>query len=165
MARLRELFEELGFTDVATFIASGNVIFSTASEEPDDLTHVIEQHLVRSLGYGVATFLRSPDDLEAIARFETGAGTQGPVPASHYVMFLRGPASDSMRSQFADLCSEMDDFQFSGAEIHWLIQGKMSESPLFKGGLERATQGATTTTRNMNTVRRLVAKTTRAEAT
>lgn len=164
MDRLRELFEELGFTDVATFIASGNVVFSAASGTPDELTHLIEQHLARRLGYGVATFLRSPDELEAIARIETaGAGRLGPVPASHYVIFLHGPAPDSMQSRFADLCSEMDDFQFSGAEIHWRIQGKLTESPLFRTGIERATQGAPTTSRNMNTLRRLVAKTTRAE--
>jgi len=106
------------------------------------------------------------DELAAVAESEPAEdGQQGLVWSSHYVIFLPGPASDSLRSEFAGLCSETDDFQCSGAEVHWRIQGKVTESPLFGAGLERATRGVLTTTRNMNTVRRLIAKTDAAKAT
>lgn len=61
-------------------------------------------------------------------------------------------------SSFASLCTEMDEFLVSGTEIYWQIQGKLSESPLFGRGLEGALQGLPTTMRNMNTLRRLAAK-------
>lgn len=155
MDRLRSLFEELDLTDVSTFIASGNVIFSTKSDDTVALRDAIERHLERELGYPVASFLRSPAELATIG----AADSPGESSASHYVIFLHGSASDSLRSAFTDLCSEMDDFQFSGREVHWRIQGKMSESPLFGDSrLERATKGVPTTTRNMNTIRRLTAK-------
>ena len=160
MDRLRELFEELGLTNVSTFIASGNVIFSAHSGDVEALSDKIEKHLAQRLGYEVATFLRSPAQLDAIAaRSEPPDGERRPSTSSVYVIFLRGPAGDTLRSTFASLGSEMDEFRFSGAEIYWRIQGKLTESPLFGRGLDGALRGIPTTTRNMNTVRRLAART------
>jgi len=160
MDRLRGLFEELDFQDVSTFIASGNVLFSSDSRDADGLRASIESHLERELGYEVQTFLRTPAELAAITQTDVSEDRDGESPPpSHYVIFLHEPASGSLRATFADLESEMDAFRFSGREIHWRIRGKMSESPLFGGDLERATRGLPATTRNMNTLRRLVAKT------
>ena len=60
MEALRNLFEECGFTRVETFIASGNVIFETDSHNSEELTKIIEAHLLSELGFGVAVFLRTP---------------------------------------------------------------------------------------------------------
>ena len=71
---------------------------------------------------------------------------------------MASPAGEDLRSTFAGLRTEMDDFYFSGREVYWLIQGKISESPLFGTGIEKATRGLPNTTRNMNTVQKLVRK-------
>ncbi len=159
MDQLRVHFEEMGLTDVSTFIASGNVIFSADSEDVGDLSARIEQHLAQKLGYEVATFLRTPAQLDAIATLELPEGEDGAESfSSIYVSLLRGPAPDDMRARFADLATESDRFWFSGSEMYWGLQGKISESPLFGKGLELAFAGAPTTSRNMNTLRRLAAK-------
>jgi uncharacterized protein (DUF1697 family) len=159
MDRLRGLFEELGFDDVETFIASGNVIFSTDLRKVAAVQEQIESHLEQELGYEVATFIRSPAELEAIAAFEPAGLSQGGEPASSlYVIFLASPIHDDLRANFADLSSEMDEFTFSEREIYWLIHGKLTDSPLFAAALGKATGSTPTTTRNMNTIRRLVAK-------
>ena len=159
MERLRECFEELGFQDVATFIASGNVIFSASPRDVADLERDIEGHLARRLGYDVATFIRSATELEAVAAFEPAEPGQGAESASSlYVIFLPAPPDDDLRSRFAGLGSDMDDFCFLGREIYWLIQGKLTESPVFGVGLGKTTRDVPTTMRNMTTVRRLVAK-------
>jgi uncharacterized protein (DUF1697 family) len=51
-------FEALGFSNVETFIASGNVIFETASREAVASQRKIEPHLAKSLAYEVSTFVR-----------------------------------------------------------------------------------------------------------
>ena len=159
MAHLRGLFDELRFDDVETLIASGNVIFSADTSDVGALRDKIEHHLKRELGYEVATFIRSSAELEEIAAFEpTGHDVREGTVSSLYVIFLAANATDDMRSGFAGLSSEMDQFTISGREIYWLIHGKMSESPLFATGLEKATGKVPTTTRNMTTIRRLVAK-------
>jgi uncharacterized protein (DUF1697 family) len=159
MDQLQGIFEEIGLTDVSTFIASGNVIFSASPDDAGSLSDRIERRLAQRLGYDVPTFIRSPAELEAIAAFEpAGAGGSEPSPSSLYVILLGAPPDDDLRSTLSGLGSEMDEFRFSGREIYWLIQGKLSESPLFGSGLEKATRGVPTTTRNITTIRRLVTK-------
>jgi uncharacterized protein (DUF1697 family) len=159
MDRLRELLGELGFSDVATFIASGNVIFSTATGDPGALEREVEDHLHQHLGYEVPTFIRSPAELAAIAEREPVASWgESDGNDSLYVIFLKAPADAGLRARFSDLCSDTDDFQFSGREVYWLIRGKLSESPLFGPGVARATGKTPNTARNMTSVRKLVAK-------
>ena len=159
MDRLRELFEELGFSGVATFIASGNVIFGAQSDDAPVLEREIERHLQKHLGYEVPTFIRSPSELAAIAASEPVAPWgEMDGDASVYVMFLRTPADEGLQARFSDLCSATDHFQFSEREVYWLMPGKLSESPLFGSGVTKATGGVPHTARNMTSVRRLVAK-------
>ena len=166
MDRLRSLFEELNLRDVSTFIASGNVVFSSQAEDVDALRDTIERHLAQELGYEVPTFLRSPAQLAAIAAVNPTEDKVGArSPCSQYVIFLHGAAPESLRSELAGLESEMDEFRFSETEIYWRIKGKVTDSPLFGGGLDRATRATPNTMRNMNTLRRIVAKTNRPEAT
>jgi uncharacterized protein (DUF1697 family) len=55
MDELKRQFEALEFSNVSTFIASGNVIFESDGA-PAELEPRIEQHLHHRLGHGVGTF-------------------------------------------------------------------------------------------------------------
>lgn len=66
MERLREIFTELGFTNVRTYIQSGNVFFETAQIDREAVSQKIEQHLRQALGYEVPVFLRTVPELEQI---------------------------------------------------------------------------------------------------
>ena len=59
MDHLSKLFKALGFSSVETFIASGNVIFETTAKGTTILEKKIKEHLKKSLGYEVDTFLRT----------------------------------------------------------------------------------------------------------
>ena len=68
---LRRHFEEIGFEEVATFRASGNVIFSTPGSEAEaELAQRVEAELGERLGYEVPVFLRSIEEVAAIAARE-----------------------------------------------------------------------------------------------
>jgi uncharacterized protein (DUF1697 family) len=159
MDRLRSIFAELGLQDVSTFIASGNVLFSNASDDAEGLRERIEDELASQLGYEVPTFLRSPSVLAEIVAFRPpGTVTPTASDSSHYVIFLDSSIPDSLRSDLTRLNSELDYLHCSETEVHWIIQGKLTESPLFGSGLEQATKGVRTTMRNMNTLRRIAAR-------
>ena len=156
MERLRELFEELGFTDVSTFIASGNVHFTPDRTDAgeDELTARIERHLDEALGYSVDVFLRTTEELRAIAV----ATESAPPHTALYVVFLKVPLSEAGRDAVHALRSEVDDFHFGERESFWILQCKLSESPLFGPGIDRALMGVTMTSRNVNTVNRILGK-------
>lgn len=66
MERLREIFTEMGFANVRTYIQSGNVFFETMRTDREALTQTIEQHLHEALRYPVPTFLRTIPEFEQI---------------------------------------------------------------------------------------------------
>src|SRR6266404_5964576 len=68
--RLRFLFESLGLLNVETFISSGNVIFDSKSRNTKALQKKIESYLLETLGYEVATFIRSTSELVDVARYK-----------------------------------------------------------------------------------------------
>ncbi|MBK9943158.1 MAG: DUF1697 domain-containing protein [Kouleothrix sp.] len=78
MDQLRALVEQLGYTNVATYIASGNVMFDAPDDDAPALEAQIERHLHAALGYEVTTFLRTAGELAAVAAYtpfpaETGS--------------------------------------------------------------------------------------------
>ena len=156
MDRLRELIEALGFAQVETFIASGNVIFSSPSGDVDAMEERIAGHLHEALGYEVTTHIRSQSELDSIAAFEPRE--PAPTDQSVYVIFMREAADVDFRQSLDDLSTDTDRFEFAGREVYWLIRGKLSESPLFGMELTKAAGGGPTTMRNMTTMGRLVAK-------
>ena len=158
MAALRSIFEAMGYGDVATHIASGNVLFGT--QDPDDArtTALIEEGLRDALGYDVLTFVRSTDDMlgvvDALPEIDFGAATSEGGGAT-YVIFLKESPDGDVRRRFESLESDFDRFTFRGREIYWSLAGKMSESPLFRLGIEQAVGERRMTTRNATTVRTL----------
>jgi len=158
MDRLRELFEALGLSNVQTFIASGNVIFDAPPESAQTLEAKIEHHLRESLGYEVATFIRSPSELAVIANYEPFAASELDLEGSSlYIAFLPAPPDNEAEQRLLGFRSEIDDFHTHGREVYWLCRKKMSESA-FSGALLEKTIGMPATMRNANTVKRLAAK-------
>jgi uncharacterized protein (DUF1697 family) len=157
MAELRTLFEELGMSEVATFIASGNVVFSSRSTRTSALERRIEALLQQSLGYAVATFLRTEAEVAAIAVCQPFPAALLESAVALNVALLPEAPSPSAERALLGLRSEVDHFQVHGREAYWLSRGRQSESPFFKIGFERVLK-LPATVRSLSTINKLVAK-------
>jgi uncharacterized protein (DUF1697 family) len=158
MDRLRELFSGLGFGEVESFIASGNIIFSSDEKDSAKLESRIEAHLRQALGYEVGTFLRSAADLDGIAQRQAFAGHPLDTPEGNLnVTFLRGAPDSAARERLLALALETDAFAVHGREVYWLRQGRMSDAP-FKGPFIEKAAGQPGTARNITTIRKLAEK-------
>lgn len=155
MERLRALFEALGFDGVATYIASGNVIFDSPAGDSAALERDIAAHLQTALGYEVATFIRSTEELARIAAYQPfpddGLAAAG---ASLYIGFLAEPLTAAAEQTVLAGATAVDDFHVHQREIYWRCRIKMSESTFSPGRLER-TLGIRATFRNATTVQKL----------
>jgi uncharacterized protein (DUF1697 family) len=157
MNELREHFEDLGFDDVATFIASGNVIFEAAGGGRRLETR-IERHLEERLGYEVATFVRSIDELEAVpADVPFAPGEIDGDGHRLYVGFLRESPGSAATAAVRALASDVDALDVVGRELYWLSRVSMRDSPVTGARLEKLI-GGPATLRSINTVNRLIAK-------
>lgn len=158
MDHLRKLFEALGFFNVKTFIASGNVIFDSPAEHTRTLERGIEDHLRESLGYEVATFVRSASELAGIDRYQPFEPADLDAEGnSLYIAFLHATPSAEVEQKLMTHRTEVDDFRVHGREVYWLCRKKVGESSFSEALLEK-TMAMPATMRNATTVKRLAAK-------
>jgi uncharacterized protein (DUF1697 family) len=155
MGQLRRLFEEMGFSKVETFIASGNVIFESPSKSVKALEKKIEATLEESLGYRVDTFVRSTAELAEIAQYNPFGDGDSKSPV--FVMFTGAGLSGEAKRELLSCATKVDEFDANGREVYWLRRGTYSESLVSPAKLEKIIR-MPGTVRNFNTVRRILSK-------
>lgn len=149
MDRLRSLVAGAGVTNVATFIASGNVLFDSTMRSAPRLEERLERALEQGLGYRCAAFVRTAQELKTIVAGH--ALTGGPAGARLYVGFLKS-APDAARTRALESLSDAgSDVRVEAKELYWWLAVPMSESPLTGARLEK-TLGMEVTLRNITTV-------------
>src|SRR5262245_48306897 len=89
MADLRAAAEEMGFDDVATYIASGNLLFRAPRQKQADLAARLEQELTAALGLELKVVLLTEAQLRKVVE----AAPRGFGSTKHRcdVLFLRKP--------------------------------------------------------------------------
>ena len=152
MDALKRHFEAMGFTDVETFIASGNVVFTAKSAK--GLDGKISKALEGALGHAVATFVRPCGDLAVLAAHEPFPRAAVAAALSLSVGFLATELDPDALKKLKVLETDEDRFHVRGRELWWLSRIPQSEAAISGKVLERAL-GQPTTLRNVNTVRRM----------
>ena len=158
MDALRRQFTKMGFANVDTFIASGNVIFEASDANPGALEERIAFELERLLGYPVATFVRTPAELSSVVGHKPfPPEVIHPTEHSLYIGFLASkPSADTTRKVVA-LRTPVDEFHIHKKELYWGCRTRISETAISGSVLEK-TIGMAMTVRNITSVRKLVGK-------
>ncbi|HEU4707666.1 MAG TPA: DUF1697 domain-containing protein [Solirubrobacterales bacterium] len=155
---LRRHFAEMGFEEVVTFRASGNVIFSSAGRGGEaKLARRVEAELDERLGYDVPVFLRSIEEVAAIAARQPFdpkrvQKSKGKLQIS---LLMEKPTAAAKKKVLA-LATDEDLLAIEGRELYWLPSGGLLESELDLKAIE-ALLGADTR-RTMGTIEQIAAK-------
>ena len=158
MERLRELFEDLNFANVDSFIASGNLIFDTKSTDRAALETKIEQHLHQHLGYQVGTYLRQPDEIERILSQRPFDPLEMQNPRySVNVSFLKQALPRGTDKKLRRFFTPMDEFRLIDTEFYWLCRSKITDSLVSWSDLGKVVS-TPSTMRNRNTLVRILPK-------
>lgn len=159
MEDLRALFEALKFRQVATFIASGNVIFESASADTRKLENQIERHLEKSLGYAVDSFVRTRAEVAVVAVAQPFSKADMAAETNTVHVGFWKEALDAERARkLASIRTDVDAFHVDGREFYWLCRIKTNESKVWTLPEFRALRLPTPTMRNLKAVRRLTAE-------
>lgn len=157
MDHLCQLFESLGFSNVETFIASGNVVFETAAKNAKTLESKIEKKLRAALGYEVTTFIRTDAELADVAMYKAFSASALGAATAFNIIFLAEPLDAKAKQKVMALKNDIDDFNVHGREIYWLCRKKQSESKFSNAVLERAL-GKRSTIRQATTIKKVAEK-------
>jgi uncharacterized protein (DUF1697 family) len=152
--QLRACFEGLGLEDVATFRASGNVVFSGPGKID---AAQLERGLWKSLGYDVATFLRTAREVQAIAAHEPFDPRRAKAAKGKLQVALlpKKPTAKAAKAILA-LQGDGDLFAVHGRELYWLPRGGLMESAVGMSGITDVL--GPNTVRTKGTVEQMAAK-------
>lgn len=157
MDHLADLFRALKFAKVATFIASGNVVFSAKSTDTAKLEKQIAAHLAHALDYEVDTFVRTRVEVAAIAAFRGFAAAEmdDPTNTIHAGLLTAALSCDQQRG--LEACrSDVDEFRVIGREYYWLCRRiKTHESQIWASKELKALKLPSSSMRNLTTMRKL----------
>jgi uncharacterized protein (DUF1697 family) len=148
MADLRELMAELGYEDVRTVLASGNVVFSGSKAKAREK---IERGLEQRFGFKVDVVLRTMDELHAVVADEP-FGDAVDNETRYFVVFL--PERPDV-SSLDGVDVAPDAFAVGGREIYAWCPDGLQNSRLMKA-LGKPGIASTATVRNMATVKKLL---------
>ncbi|GGW26279.1 hypothetical protein GCM10010381_08000 [Streptomyces xantholiticus] len=159
MAELRAVLSGLGHGDVATYLQSGNAVFSSGEKDEDALAAGLEQAIEKAFGFRVDTLVRSGTYLRAVA-------DACPFPAASlqgrqlHVTFFSEPV-DADRFASVDAAAHLpEEFRLGDRSLYLYAPDGLGRSKLAvtlsRPGL---LEGVVATSRNWNTVVKLVAMT------
>ncbi|MFZ7087277.1 DUF1697 domain-containing protein [Curtobacterium sp. RRHDQ10] len=152
-ADLAALFRGLGYTDVRTVLASGNVVFTDEGDAADGPTvrSRIERALAERFGYDAWIVLVEHDRLAGLVDaypFPEDSETHA------YVVFTSDPAS---RDELLTVPpADVERIAPGDGVVYWACpKGSSTDTP-FARTAARARYRSTTTTRNANTLRKML---------
>ena len=152
MEELGKLFTSLGFENVLTVIASGNVIFQTPEKDQVRLTQQIEKALLDSLGYEVKILLRNETHIHEMVKNDPFKGVTDKEIKFFVTFIAKGLDQDiKLPLKFNDEGSEI--IKVTDGEVYFLRypQGKTTEAMTFIDKMF----GKYSTTRNWNTIQKI----------
>ncbi|RLN73322.1 hypothetical protein BBJ28_00005857 [Nothophytophthora sp. Chile5] len=157
MKSIAEALDEAGFANVTTFLASGNVLFDSLLDDEGAATALVvverqvEDTLEELFGSRIPVFARSLDDVAQLGQRIVKTAT------AVNVVLLKDELTSGQRETLKALSTDANELELLGKAFVWYSATKMSESPLFKVSFEKKL-GVPVTVRNVNTLRRIVAK-------
>ena len=154
MKQLATLFETLGFSDVRTFIQSGNVVFKAPKSSTESLSKKIEKSIEAEFGFSVSVVTRTPEDLTRAIEGNPFRKECKAEPAKVHIAFLGGPPSAEATKKLAGMATATEQLHCSEEGIYLYYRDGMGRAKLTGALIERVL-GVKATARNWNTVTNL----------
>ena len=154
MPELKTLYESLGFSHVATYLQSGNVVFDCAFPEASTAAASIEKAIEGRFGFKVSVLIRSGDDFGRIIDGNPFLTQRNEDPERLYVTFLSdSPPAGALKSLETPI-DTTDEYFLSGKEVYLFCPDGYGRTKLSNSFFERKLKVAATT-RNWKTVNAL----------
>lgn len=151
MAKLKKLFESLGFTNVSTYINSGNVIFETGIKQFE----IIENALEKEFGFEIKVLIRSSENIIMLSK-KIPVEWQNNPDMKTDVLFLRDEFDKKSTTDLIESNPQVDTLKYFPGAIVWSInKANYNKSGMHKFIGTKVYKNMTA--RNVNTVRKLAA--------
>jgi uncharacterized protein (DUF1697 family) len=155
-AELKAVVEGMGFTEVKTILASGNVVFEAGDAEPEALEHDLHAALEKATGLKSEVFVRNRAELAALIDANPFPDEARERPSFLVVSFHRDSVDQAAIDRLAASYDGPERMVVVGRELFTDFpdgQGRSNLIPV----LQKAKLSQANTGRNWNTVQKLLA--------
>ncbi|MEA2443041.1 MAG: hypothetical protein QOJ12_333, partial [Thermoleophilales bacterium] len=129
MARLRELFDELGHEDVKTYVQSGNVVFTGPDRPHAEVADEIEDALEAAFGFRPRVLVRTRDEIAAVVDANP-LGDVADNPSRYFVNFLDEEIAPERLAEPSKGDYAPEAFHLRGRELYIWAPGGVRDSPV-----------------------------------
>jgi uncharacterized protein (DUF1697 family) len=151
MAQLRQVLAEAGFEDVRTYIQSGNVILRT-DLTPAEIEKRVHDLIREHIGPDLVVVVRTGDQLQEILGGNPFEGLD--ISRVFYTLFAQPPPADKVNKLISQDYSP-EKIVIDGQCAYLFIPTNAARSTLSNNYLEKKL-GVSATTRNNNTLRKVI---------
>ncbi len=155
MEELKKAFESIGFQNVKTLLASGNVLFETSETGTDNLIKQIEGKLEKEFGHEIGVLLRTIEEIQNLADADPFKNIKVTPQTRFYVAFLSEKPKSALEIPY-ESGKEIKIVYVSASEVcSVLILSPNKGTTDLMSVLEKEF-GRKVTTRNWNTVTKIL---------
>jgi len=155
MVALKKALEAIGFTNVVTYIQSGNVFVDTEEESPAKVGFLIKQEIFKEFGHDVPVIVIGKEDLQACLDRNLFLNEAEIDLKKLYVSFISSELPDNMITQLNLNFIKPDEIQLDGKRIYLKYDTSPAKTKLDNKWIEKS-MNVVSTTRNWNTVNTLL---------
>ncbi len=155
MDALKDVFLEAGFINIKTVLASGNVIFDAESTR-EGLAAPIEKGVSEQLGFNAPTTVLPAEDILRLAASDPFQGIPGTTQTRLYVTFLSQEAKPGPELPYRDPAGRFSILGAGEGAVFSVVDLEKGMTPDLMALLDKE-YGKAITTRNWNTIEKIVA--------
>lgn len=157
MAELKRCFEELDFSEVKTYLNSGNVAFSSDEDNIEVLTSQAEMIINRKFGLDIPVFVISKEKLEDILRNAPEWWGDENKEIYDNLIFIMPPATFSeVWGEIGEPKEELEKIKEYRETVFWSFSRKDYQKTNWWSKTASANISSKLTIRTANTVRKIV---------
>ena len=155
MDALKTALESIGFTNVVTYIQSGNVFVSTLEESPSKVGFLIKQEIYRTFGHDVPVVVIGKEDLEICLKANPFLKEKEVDTKKLYVSFVSMVLKEDRIHDLKISNIKPDEVHIDESRIYIKYDISPAKTRLDNNYIEKKLN-VTSTIRNWNTVNKLL---------
>ena len=125
MSELKEKFEQINFTDVSTYLNSGNVIFSSENDDIAELKHSIEEMIYKEFGLSIPVYIIDREHIEdVLANAPQWWGTEDKDKYDNLIFILSSDTAEGICDLVGQPSEGLETIEVYDDIIFWTFDKK-----------------------------------------
>lgn len=156
MDDLKKWFAALGFKNIKTILASGNVLFESGDNDEDALAKKIAEKLKAESGHAVGIQVRSIEEIQKLADRNPFKKIKVTLETRLYITFLPEKPKSKLKIPYVSPEKDFRILEVTNREICSVVDLNLGRGTVEAMGILEKEFGKNITTRNWNTVGKIL---------